>query len=238
MAYNCFRVRSSTIVRVVLLTMAGDDAGAFLQLPQSPNVRSDVMLAENGSTLSAQNYLGSLNRDWLRAIEWVGRFLPVGFYYRAFYKPKGAWRLWEPLIRRLAGLGKVSREAQPTYSDKEYRFADVAIVGGGPAGLEAALAAAEAGAETMLIDDQPALGGSLNYARYDVDYEQTKSLRNTLLDRVAQQPKIEILSNAKCTGWFDDNWLAVALPKPTAEAARESRGLCYRLPGPAHGLSE
>jgi sarcosine oxidase subunit alpha len=111
-----------------VLTMAGDDAGAFVQLPDVPNVRGDVTAVPNGIEVFGQNYLGSLNRDWLNLIEWVGRFLPVGFYYRAFFKPRGIWRRWETLIRHLAGLGKVNRNAHKVYSDKQYRFADVGII--------------------------------------------------------------------------------------------------------------
>lgn len=194
-----------------VLTMAGDDAGAFVQFPDVPNVRGDVTAVPEGVEVSGQNYCGSLTRDWLSAVEWVARFLPVGFYYRAFYKPRGAWRLWQTLIRRLAGLGKANTSAKEVYFDKQYRFADVAVIGGGAAGIEAALAAAEAGAETVLIDDQPMLGGALNYARFDADDGSAQKLRESLLDRVSGQPRLDVLSNAKCSGWFEQHWLAIGL---------------------------
>ena len=194
-----------------VLTMAGDDAAAFVQFPNEPNVRGDITAIPEGVKVLGQNYWGSLKNDRLRLLDWFGKFLPVGFYYKAFYKPAGAWRYWEVLIRRLAGLGKVALSSQPEYSDKQYRFVEVAVVGGGMAGLEAALTAAEKGAETLLIDDQPSLGGALNYARFDADDAAALELRRSLLQRVAKHPKIEVLSNAKCTGWFDENWLAVAV---------------------------
>jgi len=194
-----------------VLTMAGDDAGAFVQFPDVPNVRGDVTAVPEGVEVSGQNYFGSLTRDWLGAVEWVARFLPVGFYYRAFYKPRGVWRFWETLIRHLAGLGKANVAAKEVYFDKQYRFADVAVIGGGAAGIEAALAAAEAGAETVLIDDQPLLGGALNYARFDSDDARAQELRESLLDRVRGQPRIEVLRNAKCSGWFEEHWLAIGL---------------------------
>jgi len=194
-----------------VLTMAGDDAGAFVQFPDAPNIRGDVTAVPDGVEVTGQNYLGSLNSDWLNVVEWVARFLPVGFYYRAFYKPRGAWHLWETLIRHLAGLGKANTSAKEVYFDKQYRFADVAVIGGGVAGIEAALAAAEAGAETVLIDDQPLLGGALSYARFDADDGRAKELRESLLDRVNRQPRIDVLSNAKCSGWFEEHWLAIGL---------------------------
>ncbi len=194
-----------------VLTMAGDDAGAFVQFPDVPNVRGDITAIPGEIAVTGQNYLGSLTRDWLRVVDRLSRFLPVGFYYRAFYKPRGVWHLWETLIRHLAGLGKANRNARPVYFDKQYRFANVVVIGGGAAGIEAALTAAEAGAETILIDDQPMLGGALNYARLDADAERGQELRRSLLDRVSQQPRIEVLNNAKCTGWFEQHWLAIAL---------------------------
>ena len=194
-----------------VLTMAGDDAGTFVQFPDIPNVRGDVTAVPDGVEVTGQNYIGSLQRDWLSAVEWVARFLPAGFYYHAFYKPRGAWRFWQALIRRLAGLGKANTAAKEIYSDKQYRFADVAVIGGGPAGMEAALAAADAGAQTVLIDDQPMLGGALNYARFDADGESGHKLRASLIDRVSEHPHIEVLSSAKCSGWFDEQWLAIVL---------------------------
>ena len=194
-----------------VLTMAGDDAGAFVQFPDSPSIRGDITAVPDGIEVVGQNYWGSLTSDRLSLIDLLARFLPVGFYYRAFYKPMGAWRRWETLIRHLAGLGKVNTKARAVYSDKQYRFADVAVIGGGAAGIEAALAAAEAGAETLLIDDQPMLGGALNYARFDADAGRTQQLRASLLERVAAQPRIEIMNNAKCSGWFEQHWLAISL---------------------------
>jgi sarcosine oxidase subunit alpha len=65
--------------------------------------------------------------------------MPVGFYYRSFYKPKGMWKVWEPLIRKKAGLGVLDQGFQPEYYDKAYLFVDLAVIGAGPAGLRAAL---------------------------------------------------------------------------------------------------
>jgi len=194
-----------------VLTMAGDDAGAFVQFPDSPNVRGDVTPIPEGVAVTGQNYWGTLANDRLAMMGLLARFLPVGFYYRAFYKPRGIWRHWAKLIRNLAGLGKANPDAQQAYYDKQYRFADVAVIGGGLAGLEAALTAADAGAETLLIDDQPILGGALSYARLDVERSVTDELRRSLTTRVLDHPGIEVLSYAKCTGWFEDNWLAIAL---------------------------
>ena len=126
-----------------ILTMAGQDANTLVQIGDEPNVLADRRADRRGLAVTGQNYVGSLEHDRDAWIERIGRFLPVGFYYKAFYKPKGAWKRWEPIIRRKAGLGEVNTAAHHGYFDKEYLFADVAVIGGGPAGMAAALEAAE-----------------------------------------------------------------------------------------------
>ena len=192
-----------------ILTMAGLDANTLVQIGDEPNVLADRRAISEGMAVEGQNYSGSLEHDRETWIEMFGRFLPPGFYYKAFYRPKGAWKFWEPFIRKRAGLGKVNTAAHHGYYDKEYLFADVAVIGGGPAGLAAALQAAEAGAEVILVDDGQKLGGSLTYARVDPDGRRGRALADKAAEAVAVQPNIRVLSGAVCTGQFADNWLAV-----------------------------
>ena len=192
-----------------ILTMAGRDANTLVQIKDEPSARADTYPISNGLEVQAQNIFGSLENDWGKLVELVGRFLPVGFYYKAFYKPKGIWKYWDTVIRNFAGLGKVDVNSVPYASDKAYQFCDVAVLGAGPAGLSAALQAADAGAEVILIDENSHLGGSLNYARFHADTNQTSLLRKELIDAVTNHPSISIHTNAMCTGWFADNWLAI-----------------------------
>ena len=192
-----------------ILTMAGRDANSLVQINDEPSARADIYPITDGLEVQPQNIFGSLDNDWGKLVELVGRFLPVGFYYKAFYKPKGIWKYWDTVIRNFAGLGKVDLNSAPYISDKAYRFCDVAVLGGGPAGLNAALQAADAGAEVILIDENSHLGGSLNYARFQPDTASTLSLRTELVTAVTNHPSISIYSSALCTGWFADNWLAI-----------------------------
>ena len=185
------------------LTMAGHDANTLVQLPDEPNVLADRLPIASGLTVKGQNYAGSLARDRRSLIGTVSGFLPVGFYYRSFYKPRGAWKVWEPIVRDFAGLGRVNVDSRHGYYDKQYLFADLAVVGGGPAGLSAALEASRAGLEVILIDEMPTLGGALNFARF------VNGHADGLADAVTSDPNIQVLSGATCTGWFADNWLAV-----------------------------
>src|SRR5262249_35072435 len=139
-----------------ILTMAGQDSNTLVQIGGEPNVLADRRAIAPGLSVMAQNYDGSLTADRGALIELFGRFLPVGFYYKAFYR-RGSWRFWEKIIRNRAGLGRVDLAAHHGYFDKQYLFADVAVVGGGPAGLSAALQAAQGGAEVLLIEEWPIL---------------------------------------------------------------------------------
>ena len=191
------------------LSMAGQDANTLVQLPEEPNVLADLEAAREGQVVEGQNFNGSLEHDRDAYLGKFSRFMPVGFYYRSFYKPKGMWRVWEPLIRKKTGLGVLNLNFKPQYYDKAYLFVDVAVIGAGPAGLRAALDAANAGAKVLLIEQQPVLGGSLTYARFDIAGTRAASVRQELLGAVEGHPNIQVLLQATCNGWFTDNYLPV-----------------------------
>ncbi|MEG8204024.1 2Fe-2S iron-sulfur cluster-binding protein [Pseudomonas sp. 5FOS] len=191
------------------LSMAGQDANTLVQLPDEPNVLADLEAVRDGLVVEGQNFNGSLEHDRDAYLGKFSRFMPVGFYYRSFYKPKGMWKVWEPLIRKKAGLGVLDLGFKPQYHDKAYLFVDLAVIGAGPAGLRAALDAADAGAKVLLIEQQPVLGGSLTYARFDIAGTRAASLRQELLAAVEGHPNIQVLLEATCNGWFTDNYLPV-----------------------------
>ncbi len=193
-----------------VLTMAGQDGNSLVQLPGEPNVLADREPIAPDMAVTGQNYRGSLDRDRASVLGWFGKFMPVGFYYKAFYKPGNAFKFWERIIRAMTGLGRVDLTARPGYCDKAYGFCDVAVVGGGPAGMSAALQAAEAGAEVILVDENPALGGSLAYARFDGDRGRADALRADLAAQVAAHPGITVYADAVAQALFADNWLPVA----------------------------
>jgi sarcosine oxidase subunit alpha len=191
------------------LTMAGQDANTLVQLPSEPNVLADTHLLEKDLHVTGQNFNGSLDNDKDAYLGKFSKFMPVGFYYRSFYKPKGMWKVWEPIIRKKAGLGILDLKFQPEYYDKAYLFVDVAVIGAGPAGLQAALTAANAGAKVLLIEQQAVLGGSLTYARFDLKGTRAEALRGELVQAVEGHANIQVLKKATCNAWFTDNYLPV-----------------------------
>ncbi|MCH7930100.1 MAG: (2Fe-2S)-binding protein, partial [Proteobacteria bacterium] len=192
-----------------VLTACGQDANSLVQVGDEASVLADRRAIEPGMAVTAQNVFGSLENDRAAWLDRLGRFMPVGFYYKAFYKPKPAWRLWEKVIRRIAGLGTVNLDARRGYYDKQYLFCDVAVVGGGPAGMAAALEAAKSGADVILIEENAELGGSLNYARFDAEGTRAGKLRGQLAAAVGGAGNIRVMCNAVCNGWFSDNWLPI-----------------------------
>jgi sarcosine oxidase, subunit alpha len=192
-----------------VVSLASCEANTLVEVNGVPNVFAEQHRLMNGDVVRAQNYLGSLSFD-LNA--WIGAFsrlFPVGFYYRRFFKPKGIWRYWEPLIRRMAGLGKVNVTAGHGYFDKAYLFADLAVIGGGPAGLSAAISAARMNKRVLIVTQGAHFGGSLRYRRIDLNAERGKAEADRLVAQLQGFPNVRMLSGAQVEGCFADNWLAI-----------------------------
>ena len=193
-----------------ILTMAGQDSNTLVQLLGMPNVLADKTLITDGLQVEAQNYTGSLMNDKEAEISKVARFLPVGFYYRAFFRPKGIWnRIWEPIIRAKAGLGKVDTRHRGGYYDKAYGHYDVVVAGGGLAGMSAAISAAQHGASVLLVDENPILGGAMNYARADIKGKRLRARCAQLRQTIAESANITVMTDTVCNAWYVDHWLAV-----------------------------
>lgn len=186
-----------------VFSMNGAEANTLVQLPSEPNVAADRTPVSDGLQVSAQNVNGSLAHDRDAIIDRLGRFLPVGFYYRTFMGPRrDSWlKFWEPIIRRKAGLGVVDTKAAHRHFDKSHLHCDALVVGAGPAGLNAAILAAEAGADVVLCDENPEIGGSLTYGRHD------PAVLAGLTVRLEALPNLRVMTGTLCNGWYEDNWL-------------------------------
>ena len=151
--------------------------------------------------LRAVNTIGGLKGDLLKWLEPLGRFMPVGFYYKTFHRPRWLFPFHERIIRQIAGLGQINRDQVATASPKEYAWCDVLVVGGGAAGLEAARAAGEAGARVLLVEEQVRLEGSWAW--------QHGGNCDELVDGLAGLPNVEIRCGTVAGGHYADGWVAL-----------------------------
>ena len=125
-----------------------------------PNQRVTTTELFDGLEAESQNHWPSLEFDVGVINNSLARFLPGGFYYKTFMYPRAAWKhLFEPIIRQSAGLGKVPKERDADRYEQAYAFCDVLVIGGGIAGLQAALVAGASGARVIVLEQSAAWGG-------------------------------------------------------------------------------
>lgn len=193
-----------------VLSLANHDVNALFQSESHPNLRGDVTQVTEGLTLRPCNVQGSLDHDRDSWIGHLSRFMPVGFYYKAFHKPRRLFPVWEKLIRRKAGLGEVNTQWTVERQPKSYAYADLLVIGGGASGMQAALSAAQAGLDVVLVDENPHLGGSLDYQL--VNEATAAGHRERLKSAVHQHPGIRVLCSTLACGWYTDHYLPLLTP--------------------------
>ena len=181
-----------------LMCVAGQCPNCICAVDGAPGARACTEPVREGIKVEHVNALPSLEHDAMRATDiFGGPFTPPGFYYKTFIRPRRLWPLYEKLLRNAAGLGKLRHEQPEREWRTEYRrrHADVLVVGGGIAGLQAAIAAAELGADTVLADEGPEPGGQQLIESGGVDVAE-------LVAR-ARAAGVEILSRGAALGYFD-----------------------------------
>ena len=137
---------------------------------REPNTRATTIELYDGLAAASQNCWPSLRLDLLAANQIFSPIFGAGFYYKTFMWPAAFWeKLYEPAIRRAAGLGRAAEAPDPDHYEKTNAFCDVLVIGGGSAGLSAALAAARSGARVILCEEDFRLGGRLLAERYEID---------------------------------------------------------------------
>lgn len=187
-----------------VLSLANHDTNALHQWGDQPNVRADVTPLVAGMTLTAVNTFGSLAGDKGRFLGKMARLLPVGFYYKAFHTKK-LFPMWERMFRAMTGLGTVDLTSAQRTTPKAYDFCDVLVIGAGPSGLSAALAAAAQGADVVVVDENAHAGGSATY-QIGNDTSRRRLLAD-LLAKVAAEPRIRVLTATYAAGYYKDHWI-------------------------------
>lgn len=169
-----------------------------------PNVRATVQEVYAGLEAFSQNAWPSLKTDVMAINDLVSPFLGAGFYYKTFMWPKAFWeKVYEPIIRRAAGLGGLSGKADPETYEKAFAFCDVLVIGAGPAGLMAALVAGEAGADVILAEEDCALGGLLLAEVEDIDGLPAMEWVASVEARLQAMPNVRVMTRTSVTGAYD-----------------------------------
>jgi sarcosine oxidase, subunit alpha len=173
-----------------------------------PNLRATQIEVFDGLAAESQNRWPSLKYDIGAINSKLSRFLPAGFYYKTFMWPKSFWKhVYEPFIRKAAGLGKAPEGRDPDTYEHMHIHADVIVVGGGIAGLAAAEAAASTGVKVLLFDENPVLGGIADITAGMIDGECVVDYANAAAARLAELPNVHILTRTTVVGHFHHNYL-------------------------------
>ncbi len=172
-----------------------------------PNVRCENTLLEQDMVIKDQNVKGSAQNDMLSFIDKLDCIMPAGFYYNTMHKPAKIWPIAMKQIRKAAGLGKLSPDFRmPGKYDEIYPSADVCVIGGGPAGMMAALLAADKGLRVILMESRPWLGGFFEYR--SKEYKDGLTLHdraNQLAEKIKASENIRVFKNASMVGAYNNN---------------------------------
>ncbi|MFI4889313.1 MAG: sarcosine oxidase subunit alpha family protein [Steroidobacterales bacterium] len=191
----------------------------------TPNVAATVTELHEGLTAQRQNGWPSVDFDLMAFNQLLAPLLGAGFYYKTFMGPRrGSWMFYEPFIRRAAGLGQAVHERDPDRYESRHEFADVLVIGAGPAGLAAARTAGQAGAGVVLVEQDSLPGGQLLSRRTDDTCEPWRCEMQRTLEDLSN---VRILLRTTALGLYDGNMAALvtrragSLPDPARGEARE-----------------
>jgi sarcosine oxidase subunit alpha len=191
-----------------VLTAGSEEPNALVELRsgarQEPNTRATTAELFDGLTAKSQNRGFSLKYDFMAINDRFSNFLTAGFYYKTFMWPAVFWeKVYEPIIRKAAGLGSLSMQDDPDSYDKGFLHCDLLIIGAGPAGLAAALTAGRAGANVILADEDFAVGGRLNSETFAIDDAASDDWIAKTLAELESLPNVRTMTRTTVIGAFD-----------------------------------
>ena len=200
-----------------LFCVEGNCPNCLVTVNGIPNVRCCQKPVQEGMVVKSQNAWPSLAVDFMSIINKFGWLMPVGFYYKFFHTPKSFWRIAAKIIRRAAGLGAISETSTSDINHKNIDMhSDVVVIGGGPAGMAAAIEASKYGCDVTLIDKYSELGGHLRWNRpykikgIDEDNKLvTTDLSSRLISEITSNKSMRLLNDGLVFGAYEDNLLGI-----------------------------
>jgi sarcosine oxidase subunit alpha len=196
-----------------ILSDGSEEPNALVQLGvgvyTQPNIRATQAELYQGLIAQSQNCWPSVDLDVGAINDFLSPIFPAGFYNKTFMWPKSFWTRYEYFIRRMAGLGKAPASADPDYYDKMHAHCDVLVLGAGPAGLAAALAAGRSGARVMLADEQVEPGGYLLGRRLAINDRPAMEWVDNGIEELKSMPDARVLARTTALAYFDHNYLTL-----------------------------
>jgi sarcosine oxidase subunit alpha len=194
-----------------IVAAGAEEPNALVQLESGgltePNARATAVELYEGLSAASQNCWPSVRFDFWALNDLLSALIPAGFYYKTFMWPESWWRhVYERLIRRAAGLGRAPGAPDPDRYEHMHAHCDVLVVGAGPAGLMAALAAGRSGARVILADEQPEPGGLL--LAEPIDHPGAAWLRSATAELEAC-PELRVLTRTTAFGYYDHNYIGL-----------------------------
>ncbi len=191
-----------------------DEPNAKVQLysgaKTEPNaVATEVELVE-GLVAKSQNCFPSVNFDFGAINNFLSKFFPAGFYYKTFMWPKNFWyKIYEPIIRKAAGLGVAPLKPDPDRYEHKFEYCDILVVGSGPSGLACALSAAKNGARVILAEDKPRFGGSLLTDDVTIGNKKGNDWAEETIQRLKSMPNVIVKNRSQVFGYYDHNMMVM-----------------------------
>ncbi|MGR3572821.1 sarcosine oxidase subunit alpha family protein [Brevirhabdus sp.] len=190
------------------LTAGSEEPNALVELRdgarREPNTRATTAELFDGLSATSQNRWPSLSNDMMAVNDRLSSFFAAGFYYKTFMWPRSFWeKLYEPIIRRAAGLGSLSMKDDPDSYDKGFLHCDLLVVGSGPAGLSAALTAGRAGAQVILAEEDFLTGGRLNAETYMLGDDSAAAWAAQTMAELDSLPNVRVMTRTTIIGAFD-----------------------------------
>ena len=193
-----------------VISAGSSEPNALVELREGPrkeaNTRATLIELYDGLVAKSQNRWPSLEFDVGALNSIASAMFVAGFYYKTFMWPKSFWeKIYEPIIRKAAGLGVASKESDPDKYEKAYAHCDLLVVGSGPTGLMAALTAGRSGARVILADESAALGGSLVNENEEIGGMSGLAWAMATISELGSMPNLTLMPRATIFGWYDDN---------------------------------
>lgn len=190
-----------------ILSLANHDVNILMTDGTDTNIRADVVEVKDGMKLYAVNTKGGVKKDKNKIIDAISPLLPVGFYYKAFHKPRWLFPFWENVIRKAAGLGVVNFNYPRITKHKLHAHFDVIIIGAGASGLSAACVAAQAGLQVVLVDENKHAGGSLTYD-FGGSHTSSEHLQH-VLQKLNGLTNLKLMTQSYAAGYYPDHLIPI-----------------------------